>query len=152
MKILLCRNTSPHKLDHLLRGLAIPDACPRHDKISNRDISFGRRFGARLAWASKRTVTGNDQEFIIFGNVVDRDVRICGDNLLFRRETGALLELEITNGARQGQVAIDAAKVDETTGRANPCLLACSSIIRSIAQDQTDADAMTGDEPSFCGL
>ena len=41
------------------------------------------------------------------------DVGEGGDYLLLGREVGALLELEVTYRARQGEVAVDAAKVDE---------------------------------------
>jgi hypothetical protein len=41
------------------------------------------------------------------------DVWEGGDYLLLRGEVGALLELEVADGTRQGEVAIDAAKVNE---------------------------------------
>jgi hypothetical protein len=37
------------------------------------------------------------------------------DDLLLRREIGALLELEVTYRTGQGQVAIDATKVDKAS-------------------------------------
>ena len=42
------------------------------------------------------------------------DIGEGGDDLVLGGELGALLELEVADGARQGQVAIDTAKVDET--------------------------------------
>ena len=39
----------------------------------------------------------------------------CSDNLLLGSEIGTLLELEVTDGTRQRQVAVDSAEVDEAT-------------------------------------
>jgi len=43
------------------------------------------------------------------------DVGVGCNDLLFGCEISALLEFEITDGAGQGQVAIDPSKVDEAT-------------------------------------
>ena len=43
------------------------------------------------------------------------DVGEGGDYLLLGREVGALLEFEVAYRTRQGEVAIDAAKVDEAS-------------------------------------
>jgi hypothetical protein len=51
------------------------------------------------------------------------NVRVCGDNLLLRGELGALLELKIANGTRQGKVAIDTAKVNESSCSCDTVLL-----------------------------
>lgn len=53
-------------------------------------------------------------------------VGVCSDNLLLGRQLGALLEFEITNGPRQGQVAIDTAKVNEAASGADTSFLAYS--------------------------
>lgn len=49
-------------------------------------------------------------------------VGISSDYLLFRRQIGALLELEIAYCARQGQVTVDTAKVDKATCGLDACL------------------------------
>jgi len=72
-----------------------------------------------------RTVTSNDDELVVVGNVVNGDLWKGSDDLLLRWEVGALLEFEIANGAREGEVAVDSAKVDKSTGCANSCLFAC---------------------------
>jgi len=70
------------------------------------------------------TVAGNNEELVILGQVVNHNVGECGHDLLFRRELGALLELEISNGSRESEISVDAAKVDKTTGSRNARLLA----------------------------
>jgi len=60
---------------------------------------------------------------------VNCHIGIGCDNLLFRRELGALLELEITNGPGQGQITIDSTKVDEATGGADTSFLAFICIL-----------------------
>lgn len=69
-----------------------------------------------MAWRRPLTVTGNDEKLVVIGDLVHHDVREGGHDLLFRREIGALLKLEIANGARQSQVPVDPSKVDEATG------------------------------------
>jgi hypothetical protein len=44
---------------------------------------------------------------------VDDDIGVGRDDLLLRRQLGALLELEISDGPRQGKIAVHATKVDE---------------------------------------
>jgi hypothetical protein len=51
------------------------------------------------------------------------DVGECGNDLLLRGEIGALLELEVTYRAGQGEVTVHAAKVDEASCGLNTCLL-----------------------------
>ena len=75
-----------------------------------------------------RTVTCNDQEFIIVRNLMGDHVREGSDNLLLGREICALLEFEIANCTGQCKVAIDTAKVDKTSGGTDPCLLAWKSL------------------------
>jgi len=43
-------------------------------------------------------------------------IRECSNNLLLGSEVGTLLELEVADGTRQGQVAVDSAEIDEPTG------------------------------------
>jgi hypothetical protein len=54
---------------------------------------------------------------------VDLNVGESSDDLLLRGEIGALLELEVTYRAGEGEVAVDAAKVDEAAGRLDASLL-----------------------------
>jgi len=70
-----------------------------------------------------QTITGNHEKLIIPTDFVRRHFRECSDNLLLRREVGALLELEVTDSSAQRKVAIDSAKVDETASCVYPCLL-----------------------------
>jgi len=65
---------------------------------------------------------------------VDGNVRESGDDLLLWRKICAFLELEVTNGSAQGQVAIHATKVDETTCSANAGLLAL--VLRLVVEGQ----------------
>jgi hypothetical protein len=46
---------------------------------------------------------------------MDGYIWISGNNLLLRRQLRALLELEVTNRAGQGQIAIDTPKVDKSS-------------------------------------
>lgn len=61
------------------------------------------------------------------------DIWVCGNDLLLRGKLGALLEFEVTNGTRQGEVAIDTAKVDEATGGTDTSLLAyCGGLAEAL--------------------
>lgn len=62
---------------------------------------------------------------------MDRDIRIGSNNLLFRRQFGAFLEFEISNRTRQGEIAVDTAKVNETTCSANSSFLAYKPFVRT---------------------
>jgi hypothetical protein len=62
---------------------------------------------------------------------VDLDVRESSYYLLLRGKVGALLELEIAYRARKGEVAVDAAKVDETTRGLDARLLGCALSVLS---------------------
>jgi hypothetical protein len=55
---------------------------------------------------------------------VCHDIWEGSDYLLLWREVGALLEFEIANGTRQREIAVNSAKVDETTGSTNASLFA----------------------------
>ncbi len=67
---------------------------------------------AALGWL---TIAGNDEELVVLAHLVDDDIGIGRDNLLLGGELGALLELEVSDGSREGQVSVDAAKVDKAT-------------------------------------
>lgn len=71
---------------------------------------------------SLRTVTSNDEEFIIVSKVVDCHVGESSNNLLLWGQVGALLELEVSDGSAEREVAVYSAKVDESAGCAYPCL------------------------------
>lgn len=68
------------------------------------------------------TVTCEHNKLVIIRKVVDGHIGEGGDDLLLRRQVGALLELEIANSTGQGEVAVHTAKVDEATGCADSCL------------------------------
>lgn len=78
------------------------------------------------------TVTCNDQKLILVCKLVLLDVGEGGHDLVFGGQLGALLELEIANGTRQRQVAVDTAKVDEAASGCDSVLLRCK--IRKDAQ------------------
>jgi hypothetical protein len=77
------------------------------------------------------TVTGNNEELIVLVDVMDFDVGERSHYLLLRRKIGALLELEVANGTRQGEVAVDAAKIDEATCSLDTGLLGCEMLVES---------------------
>jgi hypothetical protein len=63
---------------------------------------------------------------------VDFDVRERSHYLLLRRKIGALLEFEVANGTRQGEVAVDAAKIDEAACSLDTGLLGCEMSVESV--------------------
>jgi hypothetical protein len=73
-----------------------------------------------------RTVAGHNQELVILVDIVYLDIWEGSDNLLLGRKVGALLELEIAYRARQGEVAVDAAKIDKAACRLDACLFGCA--------------------------
>lgn len=73
------------------------------------------------------------------------DIRESRDNLVLGRELGALLELEIANGAGQGEVAVHAAEVNESAGGLDTGLLGCGELAEAVYTDPEDV-------PSFWGL
>ena len=75
----------------------------------------------------RHTIACNNQKFIVIAKFVDGHVGVCGHNLLLWGQFGTPLEFEVTKGPRQGQVAVDTAKVDETTCGADTSFLAYSS-------------------------
>lgn len=50
------------------------------------------------------------------------NIRVGGDDLVLGRELSAFLELKIANSTRESEVAVDTAKVDETTRSGDPVL------------------------------
>ena len=100
-----------------------------------------------MSWSVLRgllTVTGKHNKLVVVGKVVDSHIGVGGDDLLLRRKIGALLELKVTDGTGQGEVAVDATKVDEATSGANSCLLACSGVSKVRNKESENRDA-----PSF---
>lgn len=78
----------------------------------------------------KHTVASDNEKLIIGVDLVYLDVRECSDDLLLRGEIGALLELEVAYRAGQGEVAVDAAEVDEASSSLDTCLLSCGMSAR----------------------
>lgn len=72
------------------------------------------------------TIACYNKKFVIFGNIVNRNVRESSDNLLLGWKVGAFLELKVTDGAGKRKVAVDTAKVDETASGAYPRLFPCT--------------------------
>ncbi len=54
---------------------------------------------------------------------MDSHVWVRSDDLLLWGQLGALLELKIPNGSRQGKIAIDTPKVNKTPSSRNSSLL-----------------------------
>lgn len=54
------------------------------------------------------------------------------DDLLFGGEVGALLEFKVADGTRQGQVAVDSAKIDESASSANSGLFAYMTLVSQV--------------------
>lgn len=71
-----------------------------------------------------RTIAGDDEELIVLGNLMNGDIGVGCNDLLLGSEFGALLEFEITDGAGQGQIAVNPSKIDETACRAYTRFLA----------------------------
>jgi hypothetical protein len=51
-------------------------------------------------------------------------IGVGSHNLLLGRQLGALLEFKVTDGARQSEVTVDTAEIDETARGADTSLLA----------------------------
>lgn len=67
----------------------------------------------------KPTITGDDKEFIVTGQLVNGHIGESSDNLLLGGKLGALLEFEVTDGSGEGKVAVNTTKVDEAAGGTN---------------------------------
>jgi hypothetical protein len=112
-QLLLCGNSTADELDNGLRRLAVPDTYRARVRIGVPcNIS---------CWSL--TVTSKHNKLVIVRQVVNSDIGVGSNDLLLRREVGALLELKVTDGTRQGEVAVDTTKVDEATSGANSSLL-----------------------------
>ena len=70
------------------------------------------------------TITSKDEKLVVVANVVHNHVGVGSHNLLLGSKFGALLKLEVADGARQSQIAVDTAEVDKTAGSSYPGLLA----------------------------
>ena len=57
------------------------------------------------------------------------DVRECSHDLLLRGKIGALLELEVAYRARQGEVAVYTAEVDEASCGLDTCLFGFKTLV-----------------------
>jgi hypothetical protein len=80
-------------------------------------------------------------------------VRECGHDLVLGGQLSALLELEITNGTRQGKVAVDTTKVDKAAGSSNSVLLLFKLRLVILRQRQGAAlDAQDGSRITGVGL
>lgn len=133
-QLLLCGNSTADELDNGLRRLAVPDTYRPRVRIG---VPCSILCGSL-------TVTGKHNKLVIIRQVVNSHVGVGGNDLLLRREVGALLEFEVTDGTRQGEVAVDTTKVDEATGGANSSLLTYSNVSRV---GNTELD--NRDVPSF---
>ncbi len=133
MQLLFRDYASAHELDDRLGRLTIPDAW------------------GQLAWLSAReevvlTITSDDEELIVLGDIVSDNIWVRCHNLLLRGKIGTFLEFEVTNGTRQCQVAIDSAEVDESAGSTDSGFLALEGVSK-----QSLANIVM-DIPSFWGL
>lgn len=81
------------------------------------------------------TITSNNQELVVLADIVYLDVGEGSDYLLLGRKIGALLELEIADGARQGKVTVDTAKVDEAASSLDARLLGWKFSVYVTARD-----------------
>jgi len=81
--------------------------------------------------ARRLTVASNDKELVVVVDVVDLDVGEGSHYLLLRGKIRALLELEVANGTRQCEVAVDAPEIDESTGSLDTSLLGCVMLEQS---------------------
>jgi hypothetical protein len=91
------------------------------------------------------TIASNNQELVVLVDVVYLDVRESSDYLLLRGKVGALLELEVAYRARQGEVTVDTAEVDEATCCLDTGLLGCDML-------ELSGYSTWFFSPSFCGL
>lgn len=77
----------------------------------------------KQARQKSRTVTSDDQKFVLVRELVYANVRESSDNLAFWRQVGTFFELKISDGAGQRQVAIYSTEVDKTTSGGDTVLL-----------------------------
>jgi hypothetical protein len=91
--------------------------------------------GFLVSWNEHLTVTRNDKELVVLAELMGRYIGESSDDLLFRREVGALLELEIANCAGEGKVAIDATEVNESASRLDTRLFAFARLAQEPEQE-----------------
>jgi hypothetical protein len=72
-----------------------------------------------------RTVAGDNDKLVIVGNLVLDDIRVRGDNLCLGRDRVVLLVLKVTERAREGEVPVDAAKLDVPSSSDDAIALGC---------------------------
>lgn len=94
-------------------------------------IPVGISKTSKRVWVA-HTVACYNEELVVGVDLVYLDVGERGDDLLLRGEIGALLELEVTYRAGEGEVAVDAAKVDEASSGLDACFLGCGLLARFI--------------------
>ncbi|KAH3665332.1 hypothetical protein OGATHE_004148 [Ogataea polymorpha] len=87
-------DATSYKIDHLLRCQTIP-----------------------------YSVTGKNNELVIFCSLMNHNVRICGHHLFLSRQMRRLLEFEISNSSGQRQVPVDTPQIDVSSGSNNSSLL-----------------------------
>lgn len=74
-----------------------------------------------LSWVL--TVAGENEKLVVVGQIVRLDVGEGRHDLGLGRELGTLLELKVSNGPGEGQVAVDAAEIDKASGGVDAVLL-----------------------------
>ena len=71
----------------------------------NPKVSKGPFRPAVVFRALVLTITRDDEELVVIGQIVYHDIRIRGNNLLLWSQLCALLELEVAEGAGQCKIA-----------------------------------------------
>lgn len=85
------------------------------------------------------------------------DIGVCGHDLLLGSKLGALLELEVADRSRQGQVAVHPSEVDEATSGGDSCLLAWERKKKKGSEThvrlwRSTLESQESSTPSFWGL
>jgi len=99
---------SSSEVDDLLRGKAVPDTCS--DKVPNKPASTQDQPRAQVREGKKeeiraRTITRDDEELLLSGRLMNDDIRIDGNDLMLSVKRVVLLEFEISNSSREGEVS-----------------------------------------------
>jgi hypothetical protein len=71
------------------------------------------------------TVARNNEKFVIVGQFMYLDVGESSDDLRLGGQLCALLELEVSNGARKRQVSVDPAEVDKAASGSDSRFFSC---------------------------
>ena len=79
---------------------------------------------SKLECRAVLTIACDNQEFVIIRKLVSHHIGESSYNLLLRGKLGALLELEVTDGPREREVAVYSTKVNEPAGGRDPSFLA----------------------------